>query len=118
MTTSLRLASGTALLLVTMGVYALAAQETPAPPVQPDGVTKGPATVEKPDPLKRPLSDKEKFAQRRSSSTGESFGNGILAAGRQPRACARFYAGVAATSATLRPSTAAICRTCTISASN
>jgi GWxTD domain-containing protein len=66
MTISLRLVSGTALLLVTMGVHILAAQEPAAPPAPPDGVTKGPATVEKPDPLKRPLSDKEKFAQQKA----------------------------------------------------
>jgi len=31
-----------------------------------DGVTQGQPTVEKPDPLKRPLSDKEKFAQQKA----------------------------------------------------
>jgi GWxTD domain-containing protein len=67
MTTSRRLASGTALLfLLMMGVRVLAAQETPASPAQADGVTKGPVTVEKPDPLKRPLSDKEKIAQQKA----------------------------------------------------
>ena len=44
----------------------LAAQETPASATQTDGVTKGPVTVEKPDPLKRPLSDKEKIAQQKA----------------------------------------------------
>jgi GWxTD domain-containing protein len=64
MTTSQRLVSGTAFLfLLMMGVRILPAQETPA---QPDGVTKGPVTVEKPDPLKRPLSDKEKIAQQKA----------------------------------------------------
>jgi GWxTD domain-containing protein len=49
-----------------MGIRALAAQETPASATQTDGVTKGPVTVEKPDPLKRPLSDKEKIAQQKA----------------------------------------------------
>src|SRR5271154_5310313 len=67
MTTSRRLVSGTALLfLLLMGVRVLAAQEPPASPAQADGVTKGPVTVEKPDPLKRPLSDKEKIAQQKA----------------------------------------------------
>ncbi|MGD0446524.1 MAG: GWxTD domain-containing protein [Edaphobacter sp.] len=67
MTTSWRFAFGTALaFLLTTGVHVLSAQEPPAPPAQPDGVTQGPATVEKPDPLKRPLSDKEKFAQQKA----------------------------------------------------
>lgn len=66
MTTSRRFISGTAFIfLLMMGVRAGAAQETPASPAQPDGVTKGPVTVEKPDPLKRPLSDKEKIAQQK-----------------------------------------------------
>jgi GWxTD domain-containing protein len=42
------------------------AQSTPASSSQTDGVTKGPAIVEKPDPLKRPLSDKEKIAQQKA----------------------------------------------------
>jgi GWxTD domain-containing protein len=70
MTKSRYLVSGTALLvLAMMGSLALSAQETngaaqanPAP----DGVTQGPVTVEKPDPLKRQLSDKEKFAQQKA----------------------------------------------------
>src|SRR5271168_1623534 len=67
MTTSRRLVSGTAVLfLLMMGARGLAAQETPASPAQTDGVTRGPVTVEKPDPLKRPLSDKEKIAQQRA----------------------------------------------------
>ena len=49
-----------------MGIRVLAAQETPASATQTDGVTKGPVTVEKPDPLKRPLSDKEKIAQQKA----------------------------------------------------
>jgi GWxTD domain-containing protein len=67
MTTSRRFVSGMALFfLLTMGVRILTAQETPANPAQPDGVTRGPVTVEKPDPLKRPLSDKEKIAQQKA----------------------------------------------------
>jgi GWxTD domain-containing protein len=64
MTTSWRYASGTAFLFVLLiGARMGIAQATPASPAEPDGVTKGPAIVEKPDPLKRPLSDKEKIAQ-------------------------------------------------------
>jgi GWxTD domain-containing protein len=67
MNTSLRLVSGTAFLfLLAMGVRVAAAQETPTSSAQTDGVTKGPVTVEKPDPLKRPLSDKEKISQQKA----------------------------------------------------
>jgi GWxTD domain-containing protein len=67
MMTSRRFVSCTALLFLLMaGVRVLVAQETPASPAQTDGVTKGPVTVEKPDPLKRPLSDKEKFQQKKA----------------------------------------------------
>ncbi|HEX4577137.1 MAG TPA: GWxTD domain-containing protein [Edaphobacter sp.] len=67
MTTSRRFVSSTAFLfLFMMGVRVVAAQETPASPAQADGVTRGPVTVEKPDPLKRPLSDKEKIAQQKA----------------------------------------------------
>jgi GWxTD domain-containing protein len=66
MTTSRRFVSGMAFLfLFIMGVWGLTAQ-TPAAPAQADGVTKGPVTVEKPDPLKRPLSDKEKITQQKN----------------------------------------------------
>jgi GWxTD domain-containing protein len=66
MTTSRRFVSGMAFFfLFLMGVRVLAAQ-TPAAPAQADGVTKGPVTVEKPDPLKRPLSDKEKITQQKN----------------------------------------------------
>ena len=70
MTTSRHLVSGTALLfLAMMGSRALSAQgtngATQAAPAT-DGVTQGPVTVEKPDPLKRELSDKEKFAQQKA----------------------------------------------------
>jgi GWxTD domain-containing protein len=67
MTTSRRLVSGTTLfLLILMGGHVLAAQEAPSDSAQTDGVTKGPVTVEKPDPLKRPLSDKEKRDQQKA----------------------------------------------------
>ncbi len=78
MTTSRNLVSGTALLfLAMMGVRALPAQDassTAQSAPAADGVTKGPATVEKPDPLKRPLSDKEKFAQQKALK-GELHGS-------------------------------------------
>jgi GWxTD domain-containing protein len=62
-----RFVSGMAVtILVTMGVRVTTAQEAPASTAQTDGVTKGPVTVEKPDPLKRPLSDKEKIAQQKA----------------------------------------------------
>jgi len=67
MTTSRRSVSGMAFLfLLMMGERVAAAQDTPAAPAQSDGVTRGPVTVEKPDPLKRPLSDKEKIAQQKA----------------------------------------------------
>ncbi len=67
MTTLRRVVSGMAVtVLVTMGVRFATAQATPASTAQTDGVTKGPVTVEKPDPLKRPLSDKEKIAQQKA----------------------------------------------------
>jgi GWxTD domain-containing protein len=49
-----------------MGVRVLAAQETSGTAAQTDGVTKGPVTVEKPDPLKRPVSDQEKREQQKA----------------------------------------------------
>jgi GWxTD domain-containing protein len=67
MTTSRRFLSGTAVLFfVMMGGHVLRAQDTSADPHQNDGVTRGPDVVEKPDPMKRPLSDKEKIAQRKA----------------------------------------------------
>jgi GWxTD domain-containing protein len=66
MTTSRQFVSGMAFFFLLMGVRVVAAQETPAAPAQADGVTKGPVTVEKPDPLKRPLSDKEKITQQKA----------------------------------------------------
>ena len=67
MTTSRRFLSGTAFLFfVMMGGHLVAAQENSPGAQQPDGVTRGPEVVEKPDPLKRPLSDKEKIAQNKA----------------------------------------------------
>jgi GWxTD domain-containing protein len=67
MTISWRLVSCTTLLaMIFMGGHVLAAQEATSGSDQTDGVTKGPVTVEKPDPLKRPLSDKEKRDQQRN----------------------------------------------------
>src|SRR6202047_1184748 len=66
MTTSRRFVSGTAFLFLLMGVRMAVAQSTPASSSQTDGVTKGPVIVEKPDPLKRPLSDKEKREQQKA----------------------------------------------------
>jgi GWxTD domain-containing protein len=67
MTTSRRFVSGTAFLfLLLMGVRVVTAQATPASPAQADGVTKGPPITEQPDPMKRPLSDKEKREQQKN----------------------------------------------------
>jgi GWxTD domain-containing protein len=67
MTTSKRLVSGTALfLLILVGGRFAIAQEGTNDPSQIDGVTKGPVTVEKPDPLKRPLTDKERRDQQKA----------------------------------------------------
>jgi GWxTD domain-containing protein len=69
MATSWRLVSGSALLVLALaGVRGVAAQDpgTAGDAAQTDGVTKGASTVEKPDPLKRPLSDKEKIAQNKA----------------------------------------------------
>jgi GWxTD domain-containing protein len=60
-----RVISGTAFFFVLLGVGMLSAQETTSTP-QADGVTKGPVMTEKPDPLKRPLTDKEKIAQQKA----------------------------------------------------
>jgi GWxTD domain-containing protein len=67
MKSSRRFVSGMALLfLLTIGVRVLAAQATPASSPQSDGVTKGPPITEQPDPLKRPIGDKEKIAQQKA----------------------------------------------------
>jgi GWxTD domain-containing protein len=52
--------------MMILGGHVLVAQETTSGSDQTDGVTKGPVTVEKPDPLKRPLSDKEKRDQQKA----------------------------------------------------
>jgi GWxTD domain-containing protein len=49
-----------------LGARVLVAQEATSDSAQTDGVTRGPVTVEKPDPLKRPLSDKEKRDQQKA----------------------------------------------------
>jgi GWxTD domain-containing protein len=49
-----------------VGTRALPAQDASNATQQTDGVSKGPAVVEKPDPLKRQPSDKEKFAQQKA----------------------------------------------------
>ena len=57
-----RVMSGTAITFcLFMGVQVLSAQTQ-----QPDGVTRGPVTTEKPGPLQRPLTDKEKIAQQKA----------------------------------------------------
>jgi len=64
MTTTRRFVSGTTFLfLVMMGGRVAAAQGTPA---QADGVTRGTPITEQPDPLKRPVTDKEKIAQQKA----------------------------------------------------
>jgi GWxTD domain-containing protein len=67
MTTSRRFLSGTALLFLGMiGVQGLVAQQAAGSSAQSDGVTQGPTITEQPDPMKRPLSDKEKIAQQKA----------------------------------------------------
>jgi GWxTD domain-containing protein len=69
MATSWRLISGSALLVLALvGVRGLSAQgqSTTGDATQADGATKGASTVEKPDPLKRPLTDKERIAQNKA----------------------------------------------------
>jgi GWxTD domain-containing protein len=66
MKTARRLVSSTALaFLLMLGVRTLPAQDTNSGQSV-DGVTQSPATVEKPDPLKRTLTDKEKIAQQKA----------------------------------------------------
>jgi GWxTD domain-containing protein len=63
MTTPRRFVSSMAFIFVfAIGVKVAAAQGTP----QSDGVTKGPPITEQPDPLKRPVTDKEKIAQQKA----------------------------------------------------
>jgi GWxTD domain-containing protein len=54
---------GATLFALVAGLGAAQAQETATP--APDGVKQSPAIVEKPDPVKRRLSDKEKFNQQK-----------------------------------------------------
>ncbi|MCL2660871.1 MAG: GWxTD domain-containing protein, partial [Acidobacteriaceae bacterium] len=68
MTTSRITLSGSIILALAIlgpaGARPLSAQDA-APAASKDGVTQTPPTVEVPDPLKRPLSDKQKLAQRK-----------------------------------------------------
>ncbi|WP_348266559.1 GWxTD domain-containing protein [Edaphobacter paludis] len=64
MNTSRRLVSITAFLFLTMGASALPAQNTNSALPDIDGKAQ-PSNVEKPDPLKRQLTDKEKRAQQK-----------------------------------------------------
>ena len=65
MTTPRRICCATVLMsAVLAGGNLLFAQEAQAPAA--DGVVQGPPTSEKPDPLKRKLSDKEQFQQRKN----------------------------------------------------
>ncbi|HEX3967748.1 MAG TPA: GWxTD domain-containing protein [Edaphobacter sp.] len=67
MTSSRRFVSGmTLVFLLMVGVQVLAAQQTSGSSPQSDGVTKGVPITEQPDPLKRPLTDKEKIAQQKA----------------------------------------------------
>jgi GWxTD domain-containing protein len=50
--------------IFSLGTLSIHAQDA-QPTAQPDGVTKAPVTEEKPDPLKRRLTDKEKFKQQK-----------------------------------------------------
>src|SRR5580700_201737 len=63
MSTSRFLVSSTAFVLMAIaGRRSLPAQNSP----NAGGVTQAPSTPDKPDPLKRPLSDKEKFKQQKA----------------------------------------------------
>jgi GWxTD domain-containing protein len=53
------------MLLSTVGWVAARAQDAPAAPASNNGVTQVPPTTEKPDPLKRRLSDKERIKQNK-----------------------------------------------------
>lgn len=53
-------------MMATIGVTALSAQTSTANTPSTDGVTQIPTTVEKPDPLKRELSDQERFKQQKA----------------------------------------------------
>src|ERR1700730_2926477 len=59
--------SGTAFVVLALaGGRGLQAQDPSSTPPRADGVKQAPATVEKPDPTKRQLSDKEKFRQQKA----------------------------------------------------
>ena len=67
MNTAKRLISALASLsLAIIAVQALPAQDASSGAQSQDGVTQGPVTVEKPDPLKRTLTDKQKIAQQKA----------------------------------------------------
>jgi hypothetical protein len=68
MTTSRFLVSGTAffVLMAIAGARGVSAQTPTSTTAPTDGVTQVPTTPDKPDPLKRPLSDKEKFKQQKA----------------------------------------------------
>ncbi|WP_396127147.1 GWxTD domain-containing protein [Edaphobacter bradus] len=67
MKTSPHFLSGLAFVALTMtGTCALRAQDAAPPATSADGVTQSQPTTEKPDPLKRQLSDKERFAQQKA----------------------------------------------------
>ena len=72
MSTSRTLVTGSALFLMAlMGAVAVSAQTATSTQATPagqttDGVNQIPATVEKPDPLKRKLSDQERFKQQKA----------------------------------------------------
>ncbi|NYF80313.1 GWxTD domain-containing protein [Granulicella arctica] len=65
MRTSRNFLSAAVVLTVMMGGSLLYGQEVPAVAPTADGVVQSPPTTEKPDPLKRPLSDKEQIKQRK-----------------------------------------------------
>jgi GWxTD domain-containing protein len=67
MNTSRFIVSGTAFVVLAIaGGRCLQAQDPSSAPPSADGVKQAPATVEKPDPTKRQLSDKEKFRQQKA----------------------------------------------------
>ncbi|QHN03155.1 GWxTD domain-containing protein [Granulicella sp. WH15] len=67
------LLSAVTLSLVFVGASALRAQDA-QPATTPDGVSKAAPITEKPDPTKRPLTDKERFAQQKAMR-GELHGS-------------------------------------------
>ena len=78
MKTSCRLVSVTAFLFLTMGVSALPAQNASSVLPDIDGTkSQSNPNVEKPDPLKRQLTDKEKRAQQKELR-GDPVGDVIV----------------------------------------